>query len=159
MNKAVFLDRDGTIIYDRHYLKDPELVELMPGITDGLRCFKEHGFLLVLVSNQSGIARGYFGEKELALVQERIDEILQAQGLVLDGIYHCPHGSDDACDCRKPKIGMALKAQRDLGLDLASCYMVGDKESDMQFGMNFGAKRSFYSVKEAAEYIAGDCTQ
>lgn len=151
--KAVFLDRDGTIIYDRDYLRDPELVELIAGVVNDLRLLRKQGYLLVLVSNQSGIARGYFTQEDLAKVNKRFMQLLEEQGVTLDGIYYCPHGPGDGCDCRKPAVGMALAAERDLNIDLSSSYMVGDKLSDIQFGENFGARTSFYSVREAVEYI------
>jgi len=153
MNIAVFLDRDGTIIYDRHYIKDHELVELIPGVIKGLKLFKKYGYLLIMVSNQSGIARGLITKEEVIAVNSRLDEILHKENVYLDGSYYCPHGPDDNCDCRKPAIGMALKAKEDFNLDLSNCYMIGDKESDIEFGCNFGAKASFTSIKVAVNFL------
>lgn len=155
-HKAVFLDRDDTIIYDRHYLRDPELVELMPGVVEALRHFHEQGFLLILVSNQSGIARGLITEHELRLVGDRLEEMLLSHGVKLDSVYYCPHGPDDGCDCRKPRIGMAQQAKLEFDLDLSECYMIGDKESDIEFGRNFGARGSFLSIDEAVKHIGED---
>ncbi|GHU89451.1 D,D-heptose 1,7-bisphosphate phosphatase [Clostridia bacterium] len=153
MNRAVFLDRDGTIIKDCHYLKDPAQVELLPGVAEALRELKRRGFLLILVSNQSGIARGYFTERDLQAVQDRLNAVLSEHGAALDGAYNCPHAPDDDCGCRKPKIGMALAAKRDFDLDLSESYMVGDKQSDIEFGRNFGAKAAFYSISELMKYF------
>lgn len=151
MNKAIFLDRDDTIIYDRHYLRDPEQIVLIPGVAEALRRFHEQGFLLIVVSNQSGIARGLITEHELKLVEDRLNEILLSHGVKLDGVYYCPHGPDDGCDCRKPKTGMATKAKQEFGLDLSECYMIGDRESDIEFGRRIGARESYLSIEEAVE--------
>jgi D,D-heptose 1,7-bisphosphate phosphatase len=153
MNKAIFLDRDGTIIYDKHYLSDPALVELLPGVADDLRLLKEEGFLLVLVSNQSGVARGRFSADDLKNVHFRLEFLLKEEGVVLAGAYHCVHAPNDNCTCRKPEIGMALMAEKDLEIDLRESYMVGDKPSDIQFGKNFGAIASFNCVTQAVDYI------
>lgn len=153
MKKAIFLDRDDTIIYDRHYLRDPEQIVLIPGVAEALRRFHEQGFLLILVSNQSGIARGLITKHELQLVEDRLNEILLSHGVKLDGVYYCPHGPNDDCDCRKPKTGMAIQAKQEFGLNFSECYMIGDKESDIEFGRRIGAKGSFLSIDEAAKQI------
>jgi D-glycero-D-manno-heptose 1,7-bisphosphate phosphatase len=153
INKAVFLDRDGTIIKDCHYLKDPELVELLPHAGENLRRLKEHCFLLVMVSNQSGIARGFFSVPELQAVEKRLIDLLKEHGIILDGIYNCLHGPEDNCKCRKPAIGMALQAADELHINLNESYMVGDKESDIQFGKNFGAKASFHDLDNLISYL------
>jgi len=153
MNKAIFLDRDGTIIFDRHFIKNPYLVELIPGVVEGLSLFKKHGFLLIMVSNQSGIARGFFGKDKVEAVNSRMAIILKENDIYLDGSYYCPHSPDDKCNCRKPAIGMAIQARDDFNIDLTGSYMIGDKPSDIQFGTNFGAKISFFSIKDAFDYF------
>jgi len=155
MNKAVFLDRDGTVIYDRNYLSDPALVELLPGVVEGLKLFKENGFLLIIVSNQSGIARGYFTENELTAVNAKLEDLLKKEGAALDANYYCIHSPDDMCDCRKPAIGMALRAKKEFDIDLSASFMIGDKLSDIQFGNNFGARASFPNIKDAVKDIFG----
>lgn len=150
MKRAVFLDRDGTLIKDCHYLKDPTGIELLPNAAEGLKELKDCGFLLIIVSNQSGVARGYFTIKEMEEVNRRLLFMLLEQGVEIDKLYCCPHhskGIEDSpftkeCACRKPQIGMAMQAQEELQLNLASCYMIGDKPDDILFGKNFGAKAS-----------------
>ncbi len=137
--KAVFLDRDDTIIRDRHYLADPDGVELMPGAAEAIRLLNLHRIPAIVVTNQSGIARGLFSERRLELIHLRLTELLAAHQAVLDAIYYCPHhpqGSVERysipCTCRKPEPGLLMKAAQDFGLDLARCYMVGDKLKDME---------------------------
>ena len=154
LNCAIFLDRDGTIIVDKGYLSDPKGIELIQGILPILRKLQDAGFLLVMVSNQSGIGRGYFTEKDYVKVQEHLDELLESNGIKFAGYYHCPHSPDDNCMCRKPKVKMALEAAKELDISLSESYMVGDKESDIEFGYNFGAKACFYSAHELLEQLA-----
>ncbi|GHV29299.1 D,D-heptose 1,7-bisphosphate phosphatase [Synergistales bacterium] len=155
MNKAIFIDRDGTIIRDCGYLSDPNHVELLPGTGERLKAFQDAGYFLVLVTNQSGIGRGYFTETEMNAVQTRLDKILEEYGVKFGGVYYCPHAHWENCACRKPKPMLARKAAADLNIDLSQSCMVGDKQSDIDFGENFGAKDCFYSVEEAAERILG----
>jgi D,D-heptose 1,7-bisphosphate phosphatase len=130
---AVFLDRDGTLIRDADYLADPEAVALLPGIVEALGVLREAGHALVVVTNQSGIARGLYTEAAYRRVAARLDELLAAAGVPLDATYHCPHHPDFTghCPCRKPALGMYRDAARDLGLDLARSWYVGDKASDV----------------------------
>jgi D-glycero-D-manno-heptose 1,7-bisphosphate phosphatase len=137
--RAVFLDRDDTIIRDRHYLDDPDGVELMPGAAEAIRLLNRHRVPAIVVTNQSGIARGLFSEHRLELIHLRLTELLADRSAVLDAIYFCPHhpqGSVEKysfpCTCRKPEPGLLMKAAQDFGLDLAGCYMVGDKLEDME---------------------------
>jgi len=147
MNKprrAVFLDRDGTIIREVGYLSDPEGVELLPGTVDALRKLKSAGFMLVVVTNQSGIARGYYGVDELAVVHRRLDELLSSQGAAIDAYYYCPHhpqhGEVRDCSCRKPRTGMAELAASEHGIALGGSYFVGDKATDVELGINAGGR-------------------
>ncbi|MFW5836760.1 MAG: D-glycero-alpha-D-manno-heptose-1,7-bisphosphate 7-phosphatase [Desulfovibrionaceae bacterium] len=136
---AALLDRDGVVIHDRHYLSHPDQVELLPGAADGLRSLSALGLALVLVTNQSGVARGYFSTDSVAAVHARLAELLQAEGLALDGVYFCPHGPHDGCDCRKPRPGLAEQAARDLVLDLSRSFVIGDKCCDVALGRAVGA--------------------
>lgn len=137
--RFVLLDRDGTIVVERNYLSRPEQLELLPGAAEGLRALREMGFGLVVITNQSGVGRGYFSAAELDRIHSRLREMLAAEGVTLDGIYCCPHTPEDNCDCRKPKPGLALAAARDLGFDPASAIVVGDKACDIDLGRNIGA--------------------
>ena len=138
MSQAVFLDRDGTIIVDKNYMADPAEIELLPGAVRGLRRLQEAGFLLIIVTNQSGIARGYFTEQALHEVHRRLLEILEGEGIQIAGIYYCPHGPEDDCFCRKPKPGLLLDAAAEHGVDLYKSAMVGDSLRDTQAGMAAG---------------------
>lgn len=130
---AVFLDRDGTLIVDRHYLSDPAGVELLPGAAEAVARLNAAGLFVALVTNQSGIARGYFTEAQYAAVHARLVELLAERGARLDAEYHCPLGPDepDPDECRKPRAGMYRRAAREHGLDLARSFYVGDRLRDV----------------------------
>jgi len=138
-NRFIILDRDGTIITERFYLSQPEQVELLPGAASGLRRMKDVGFGLIVITNQSGIGRGYFDYSRLDSIHQRLQEVLQAEGVTLDVIYVCPHTPEDDCNCRKPKTGLLEQAGRDYGFDPASCYVIGDKAVDIELGQRAGA--------------------
>ena len=129
--RLALIDRDGTIIVDKVYLKDPDGIEFASGAIDGLRLLRDAGFALVLITNQSGIARGYFDAATLERIHDRLQSMLAAEGLRLDRIYFCPHGPDDGCDCRKPAPGMVRQAMRDLGFLPDEVVVVGDSDADM----------------------------
>ncbi len=138
MRKCAFLDRDGTIIVDRGYLNDPDGVELLPGAAEGLLLLRELGFLLVVVTNQSGVGRGRLTRSDLAAVNRRMLELLERGGVALDGICCCVHREDQGCPCRKPGTALAREAARRLWLDLAECVVIGDKTSDVMLGRRLG---------------------
>jgi D-glycero-D-manno-heptose 1,7-bisphosphate phosphatase len=139
---AVFLDRDGTLIVDRHYLGDPAGVELLPGAGAAVRALNEAGIPVILVTNQSGIGRGYFTEEDFRAVQLRLDELLSSAGARLDGVYHCPHApdADPACDCRKPRAGLFRRAAAERRLDLSRSWYVGDRMRDVEPADRFGGR-------------------
>ena len=163
---AVLLDRDGTVNVERNYLSDPDGVELQPGVAAGLRRLRAAGYALVVLTNQSGLARGYFMPARLEEIHARLRALLAAEGIILDGIYVCPHGPDDACDCRKPLPGLAYRAATELGLDLSRSVMIGDKVTDVGLGRAIGARTVFVrtghgAVEEAvaaplADFVADD---
>lgn len=138
--KAAFIDRDGTLIYDRHYLADPEQVELLPGAAEGLRLLRRLGYALVVVTNQSGIARGRITQDEYDQVAARLDAILEAHDAAVDLTLYCPHHPDftEPCECRKPGLGMYRKAAAQLDLDLARSLYIGDKLADVQPAVALG---------------------
>jgi D-glycero-D-manno-heptose 1,7-bisphosphate phosphatase len=139
---ALFTDRDGTLIRDVHYLRDPARVELLPGAVEFLRRFRDAGFALVVVTNQSGIARGLLTAEEYESVRARLDELLAEQGVVLDASLHCPHHPDHggACRCRKPGTLLFEQAQHRLDLDLAASVLVGDRWRDVAPAIALGAR-------------------
>lgn len=143
--RAVILDRDGTLLHDPGYLGDPEGVVLLPHVGESLRALRAAGFRLVVASNQSGIARGRYTLEQYGRVEARVAELLAAEGVTLDATYICPfhpEGTVPAYACehedRKPQDGMWRRAARDLGLDLARCYSVGDGERDVVAGKRAG---------------------
>jgi len=129
---AVFLDRDGTIIIDKGYLCRPEEVAFEHGAIDGLRAISSLGLPIVVVSNQSGVARGYFSSEHVDAVNRRISQLLHLQEVDILAWYFCPHGDGDACDCRKPAPGMLVNAARQHDLDLLRSFVVGDKRCDLE---------------------------
>ncbi len=145
---AVFLDRDGTINEEVGYLGSPDGVRLIPGAVEGLRLLKDKGFFLIGVTNQSGVARGYFGEEAVKAVNHRLQELLQHEGIPLDAIYYCPHhplyGSGGVrhgyCECRKPNIGLVERAASEFPLDIHRSYIVGDHGIDVELGKRLGMK-------------------
>lgn len=135
---VALLDRDGTIIEDRHYLSDPAGVVLLPGAAEGLRLLGQAQVTRVVLTNQSGVATGRIQPEILPLIHRRLVELLQAAGADLEGIYICPHAPDDGCACRKPATGLAFQAARDLGIDLDRSFMVGDKPADIELARRLG---------------------
>jgi D,D-heptose 1,7-bisphosphate phosphatase len=145
--RAVFLDRDGTINVEVGYLSRPEDFALIEGSAQAVRCFNEAGFLVVVVSNQSGVARGYFGEQDVKKVNEKMARELERFGARLDAIYYCPHYPEGVveeyrreCDCRKPGPGMIRLAEKELGIDVPNSYVVGDHRGDIVLAKNVGAR-------------------
>ena len=137
---AIFLDRDGTLIEERHYLSEPAQVALFPGTIEALSQLSQAGYALVIVTNQSGIGRGLFTEDQLEIVHRHLEKILAEGGVRLDGIYHCPHAPSQACDCRKPLPGLVRQACSDLDLDPARSWVIGDKPADVALAMQVGAR-------------------
>ncbi len=146
-NSAVFLDRDGTINEEVGYLYSLEKLKLYPNSYEAIRLINESGMLAVVITNQSGVARGYFSENFVRTVHLRINQILQENGAHLDGFYYCPHhpteGNGDylrSCDCRKPEPGMLINASEEMDIDLSYSYMVGDMAKDIELANRVGIK-------------------
>jgi histidinol-phosphate phosphatase family protein len=139
---AVFLDRDGTLIEDTHYIADPAAVRLIAGAAQAVTRLRSAGFAVVVITNQSGIARGRISPTAYQAVKARLDGLLEEAGTGLDGTYMCPHhpDADGACDCRKPGTGMFLRAARELGLDLSRSILVGDRWRDVAAAPALGAR-------------------
>jgi D-glycero-alpha-D-manno-heptose 1-phosphate guanylyltransferase len=138
--RFVLLDRDGTINVERHYLSDPEQFELLPGALEGLKRLHSAGLGLVVVSNQSAVGRGYLDQDRLEAIHQRMKELLEKEGIILKGVYICPHQPDDQCACRKPGIGLGRRAAAELGFDPKHSFVIGDKETDIVFGKHLGAR-------------------
>ncbi len=165
MKKAIFLDRDGTLNIDYGYVHEIDNFKFIDGSIDALRELKKMGYMLVLVTNQSGIARGYFSEDQFLQLTEWMDWSLAEQDVDLDGIYYCPHHPEgkgeykEDCDCRKPKPGMLLQAIKELKIDPAQSIMVGDKVEDLKAGIGAKVKmnvlvRTGKPVTEEGEKVA-----
>lgn len=137
MNKAVFLDRDGTINVEKHYLYKKEDFEFLPGVIEALRMLQNSGYLLIIVTNQSGIARGYYTEADFQKLNDWMVNTLKSNGVYIADVYYCPHLPDAPveryrknCDCRKPKLGMFQKAVEEHIIDLSESFAIGDKIRD-----------------------------
>lgn len=164
--RFVLLDRDGTLIAERHYLSDPRQVELLANAARGLSQMRTMGLGLVVITNQSGIGRGFFDEARLHRIHQRLNELLEAEGIVLDGLYFCPHLPEDNCSCRKPRTGLIELASKELGFDPKDCFMIGDKACDVELGQRVGATtflvRTGYGAREIAhgtispDYVVDD---
>jgi len=137
--RAVFADRDGTIIVEKGYLGHPDGVEMIDGALEALGTLQAAGFVIVVVTNQAGIAHGFYSRDDYQAVALRFVEELEAAGIVLDGMYFCPH-KPDSCDCRKPSTGMYLRAAKELDIDLAASFYIGDKITDVKPGLVLGGQ-------------------
>jgi histidinol-phosphate phosphatase family protein len=138
-SKAAFLDRDGTIIEEKDFIRTPDEIEFVPGSIEAIKMLHSLGYKIVVVSNQSGIGRGILTEKMVAEINQSFLVRLKDQGAPADALYFCPHHPDDNCDCRKPKTGMIERAVGELGLDLENAVVIGDKLADVKLGKNIGA--------------------
>lgn len=155
-SSAVFLDRDGTIARDVPYCSRPEDFELFPRVPEAIRLLRDAGYAVVLVTNQSGVARGYFTERDLARIHDKLLTELSRRGAPLDAVYYCPHHPDDGCSCRKPQPGLILEAARELQIDLTSSYMVGDTPADVGAGQSAGCRTVLVGDAELAAGQAPD---
>lgn len=137
MNKAIFLDRDGTINVEKNYLYKIDDFEFLPGVVEALKKLQDAGYLLIIITNQSGIGRGYYTEKDFKKLNVWMVSTLKEMGVIINAVYYCPHLPDARikeyridCECRKPKLGMYYQAIKDYDLDLSHCYAIGDKIRD-----------------------------
>ena len=152
----MFLDRDGTICKDVHYMRRPEQFELLPGVVEGIRFLNELGVKVIVTTNQSGVARGYLTEADLKKIHERMVDELSKRGAKIDAIYYCLHHPDDNCGCRKPKTGMLERAAQDFGLDLSKCFIIGDRKIDVETGRNAGCTSILIPTPETEPGIKAD---
>jgi histidinol-phosphate phosphatase family protein len=140
LQKAVFLDRDGTIARDVHYCRRVEDFEILPHIPEAIRLLNQEGYKTVVITNQSGIARGYFSEATLSLIHRKMLTTLEQGGARIDAVYVCPHHPDEGCDCRKPRPNLIIRAAADLGIALDRSYMIGDDPKDVKAGKSAGCR-------------------
>ena len=138
--RAAFLDRDGTIIEEKHYLADPNQVHLLPGAVEGMRALGKKGFLIFVVSNQAGLGRGYISKAQFEEVQAEFAAQLKTSGIAIEDYFYCPHAPTDNCPCRKPKTGIIPKEWKGKKIDFAHSIVAGDKLSDLNLGIALGAK-------------------
>ena len=144
MKKALFLDRDGTLIIDAEYLSDPNKVELIPDTAVPLRELSKKGYLLIIITNQSGIARGMFTEDDMHTVNRKLCELFRAEDVEFDDILFCPHAPEDNCECRKPSPKLIKDAAEKFDIDLAKSAMIGDKISDAECGIAAGCSCNIF---------------
>lgn len=157
--RYVLLDRDGTLIAERHYLARIDQIELLPNTVAGLKRLQELELGLVVVTNQSGIARGYFGWPEVTAIHDHLTRLFADHGVFVAGCYVCPHHPEENCSCRKPEPGLALAAAKELHFDPALAVVIGDKPCDIHLGKCLGATtflvRTGYGTQHAAAGGAG----
>ena len=157
--RVVFLDRDGTINEEVHYLHKPEDLHFLPGAAEAVRMLKEAGFTLIVITNQAGVARGYYTCRAVETLHAYMNEQLRKEGGVIDAFYYCPHHPDcgigeykKVCHCRKPDTGMFEAAEKEFAVDKAHSYMIGDKELDIQAGHNYGVESVLVGTGYGAEH-------
>ena len=155
-NKACFLDRDGVINEEVGYIRSPEQLKVFSFAGPAIKLLNEKGIKAIVVTNQSGIGRGYFDRKTLDEIHRKLRSDLAKEGAFLDGIYYCPHHPDQNCPCRKPKAGLFLKASKDFDLDLLQCYTIGDKLTDLEAGREAGTKTILVLTGYGKEVLSGE---
>ena len=139
-NRAVFVDRDGTINVNYGYISSPDNFKMYPGIVKGIKLLNESGFKVIVITNQSGIARGYFSKEALKEIHDKMEKELAEKGASVDAIYYCPHHPDENCDCRKPETGLFKMAKDDFDIDYKKSFVVGDRMLDVEAGYKLGCK-------------------
>ena len=160
MNKAIFLDRDGTINIEKNYIYRKEDFEFIPGAIEALRNFKQAGFRLIVITNQSGIARGYYTEEDFQKINSWMQLTLSKQGAEIDKVYYCPHHPDaiynryrKECNCRKPKTGLFFQAVKDFNIDLNCSYAIGDRLRDCSICNESECRGFLIGLTESKETI------
>lgn len=153
--RFVAFDRDGTLIAEKNYLADPDQIELLPGAREAVDRLRAAGYGLVVITNQSGVGRGYFGMDAVRAMNQRLEELLGS----FDGIYVCPHAPADQCDCRKPKPGLLQQASNDLRFVASDCVVIGDKDVDVGLAHNAGGKGVLVTTGYGAGHLAAGRVQ
>lgn len=163
MNKAIFIEKDGTLIQGIPYNVDPDLITLETGVAEGLAKLKKEHYLFIIVSNQAGIAHGYFKEAAMINVQKKILQLLHPNQIIINGFYYCPHHPQGkikdysvSCFCRKPQPGLLLRAAKDFNIDLSKSWMIGDILNDMEAGKRAGCKTVLIKNGNETEWLVND---
>ena len=145
MNKALFLDRDGVVNKEKNYLYKIEDFEFIDGVFDTCRYFQDKGYLIIIITNQAGIARGKYTEKDFAILTNWMIKEFEKENIKISKVYHCPHHPDFSgeCECRKPSIGMLVDAKKEFDIDFENSILVGDKNSDIESGINAGIHQNY----------------
>lgn len=153
MSRAAFLDRDGTLIEDPGYLSDPDLVRLLPDVAEALRRLAAAGFLRIVVTNQSGIARGLVTAAQVDAIHREVERLLALDGASIDAWYICPHAPDAGCDCRKPATASHRAAAERFGIELATSWCVGDRIGDVEAAAALGARAVLVGTGEGPQHV------
>ena len=145
MNKALFLDRDGVVNKEKNYLYKIEDFEFIDGVFETCRYFQDRGYLIIIITNQAGISRGKYTEEDFETLTKWMIKEFEKENIKISKVYHCPHHPDFSgeCECRKPKPKMILDAQKEFDIDLENFILVGDKNSDIEAGINAGVKLNY----------------
>jgi histidinol-phosphate phosphatase family protein len=165
VSRALFLDRDGTVIEDRGYMRDPADVHLLPGAAEALSAIASGGWKLIVISNQSGVGRGLIARDEMESVQARFLEALESRGVPVTASYYCTHTPDEGCECRKPSPFLLQRAAKEHAVELGSSWMAGDREADILCGRNAGCStiwlrnEAFPAAGALATFIASDWSE
>jgi len=138
LRRALFVDRDGTLNPDLHYLREAERLELFHGVGAALALARAHGYLVICVTNQSGVERGFYTRDDVDRIHRRLNELLLAHGAYIDGFYYCPHAPEARCECRKPGTLLFRRARDDWRIDFATSAIIGDRELDVEAGRELG---------------------
>jgi len=141
--RALFVDRDGTLNPDLHYLKDAERLELFRGVGGALALARAHGYLVICVTNQSGVERGFYTRDDVERIHARLNDLLRPHGAHIDGFYYCPHAPESRCECRKPGTLLFRQAREDWNIEFATSAIVGDRELDIEAGRDLGLFTAF----------------
>lgn len=155
-SRAVFLDRDGTLNEEVGYLGDVKCFRILPRTAPAVRVLKQAGFLVFVVSNQSGVGRGLFPPEVLSQIDARIEEVLAAEGVKVDAIRYCVHRPDENCDCRKPRLGLFRQLAREFDVELDNSYMVGDSQGDIEAGRRAGCRTVLVLTGAGRETLAAE---
>ena len=139
-NRTVFVDRDGTINENTGYIKNPEDLVLYPKVSEGIRLLNKNGYKVIVITNQSGISRGYFSEETLEKIHNKMKEELSKKDAFIDAIYFCPHHPDENCKCRKPQPGLLKTAIKEFDVDVSKSFIIGDRMLDIEAGNKVGCK-------------------